>query len=299
MSATTLLSAALAAVLLTACGSARLTPSLPIEGGWAPLPAMCAAEGTDSDGDGLTDECELNLATAFAPVLMQSSTRCTPPPARPRSGIPGGYLHAVQRVGGAIRLVYMPAYYRDCGWSGAKCILADCAPHAGDSEIIAIDLLPRAGSLAVGRIFLSAHCFGRIRSDCRWYEGEELAAFAWTESEPAAPVVWVADGRHANYPSRAACERGHLRFDTCEGTALAFRFPVVPARNVGSRERPIRELERRAGCVSGAWIEPGELLLVGPEEVECFWDPEWRFRGWQGAGEGVTAYGRYLEVLGL
>ena len=170
-----------------------------------------------------------------------------------------------------------------------------------DSELIAVDVVPVSdGRWAVERVFLSAHCFGRSRGSCRWYEGEELSEFSWVEQARSAPVVWVSAGRQANYPSHGACERGHWGIDRCASDASAVRFPISADRNIGSRMHPIRDADRREGCVSGAVVDPAEPLLAGAEEVECFWAPDVPFRGWQGGtGGGATAYARYLEVLGF
>jgi hypothetical protein len=289
--------ALLVVVALSACGAARLAPR---DSGVTALvvPAQCVNQSPDSDGDGLPDTCEVQLIREFAPVLMFSSTRCVAPGPLPREEVPGGYFHAAQPVRDAIRLVYLPAYYRDCGWTGAKCLIADCAPHAGDSELIAIDVVPHEGNgWRVKRIFLSAHCFGRIRSDCRWYEEEELDEFEWIGEPGSAPIIWVSDGRHANYPSRRACDRGHLWIDACDVTARPVRFPARASRNIGSRSAPLSVEGQPHGCVPGSYVEPGEALLVSPRALECFWDGAVRFGGWQGGRNGATAYGRYLELM--
>jgi hypothetical protein len=282
---------------VSACAAPRLVPR---ESATPPLvlPEPCADGSPDRDGDGLPDACEARLATYFAPVLMFSATRCVAPAPLRGDAVPGGYFHAAQPVRDAIRLLYLPAYYRDCGWSGAKCLLSDCVPHAGDSELIAIDVVPDGrDSWRVLRIFLSAHCFGRIRSDCRWYEENELGAFAWVDEPGSAPIIWVSDGRHANYPSRSACGRGHLWLDTCDADARAVRFPVSAARNIGSRSMPLQIEGQPPGCVTGAFVEPDDPLVVAARALECFWDAGVRFGGWQSSGRGSTAYGRYLELM--
>src|SRR5690606_31532961 len=134
------------------------------------------------------------------------------------SRIPGGYFHAAQPFRDGVRLVYLPAYYRDCGWSSRWCVLMDCEGHAGDSELIAVDVerLP-SGAWATTSVFLSAHCFGSSSRDCRWYEGRALDDFEWLKGrQRVAPIVWVSDARNANYPSYAACAGGHGGMDACE-----------------------------------------------------------------------------------
>lgn len=283
---------AVALLLLTsiaACGSrhrapdptAHTPPGIGID--------ACVRAGDDADRDGLTDRCEARLAAAFAPVLVTAPDTCIDSNGLP----PGGYLHGAQPAGNGVRLVYLPAYLLDCGWSGPKCMLpwVDCSPHAGDSEFIAVDVAPSNGHWTVEAIFLSAHCFGDSNGDCRWYRGDELGRFAWAEG---APIVWVSEGRHANYPSRAACDRGHYAIDTCDRNAQRHRFPVVPGRNIGSAAEPGIGGSGRPGCLIGA--ELGADGQVEQDAVECFWSHH-EFRGWQREGDGATPYLRYLEQV--
>ena len=255
----------------------------------------------DIDDDGLSDACERALAAAFAPQLMLHATRCTLPAAGNDDRIAGGYFHAAQPVRGVVRLVYMPAYYRDCGWSGFKCAFVDCSGHAGDSEMIAIDVhRTSAGTWVTEAVFLSAHCDDDPGSECRWYRGDDLDRFEWLNGiERGAPIVWVSDARNANYPSLGACERGHWWMDRCNPDAVPFRFPVAPERNIGSRHVPIVEEGQPRGCVSGRFVDPADGMIVDHESLECFWDPSATFGGWQGAHRGATAYGTHLRELGF
>lgn len=269
--------------------------------GIAAAPGPCLDTEPDADQDGLADPCELALSRAFAPLLMMHATRCTLPSAGTDERIAGGYFHAAQPVQGVVRLVYMPAYYRDCGWDGLECILVDCSGHAGDSEIIAVDVRQlQSGAWVTEGIFLSAHCFGSAKDDCRWYRDRDLDRFEWVDDlERGAPVVWVSDARNANYPSHAACERGHWRIDSCDAASVPYRFPVTPERNIGSRAVPIVDGDHAPGCVSGRFVEPADRMIVAGDALECFWNAASAFGGWQGAGPGATAYGRYLDHLGL
>lgn len=294
---------------MAGAGCARLRPDVMRAPSGEPSSAVGIAAATgpcldvtpDADEDGLSDACESALAEAFAPQLMFQGTRCTLPSAGTGDRLAGGYFHAAQPVRGAVRLVYLPAYYRDCGWSGFKCVFVDCSGHAGDSETIAVDVRRlETGEWAAESIFLSAHCEGDPDGDCRWYSGDDLEQFEWVNDiDRGAPVVWVSDGRHANYPTRAACERGHWWLDTCDAAAAPYRFPVSPERNIGSRARPLVNEGQPAGCVRGRFVEPDDPLIVDPESLECFWDASARFGGWQGARREAAAYGSYLDYLGL
>ncbi len=143
---------------------------------------------------------------------------------------------------------------------------------------------------SVGGIFLSAHCFGRSGDDCRWYRGRDLRLFEWVE---ARPVVWVSEGRQANYPTWSSCDRGHHSIDTCDNHDLAYDFPVRADRNLGSRAAPAQP----GGCVPGADVASS---LVDRGASECFWRSDAGFGGWQGRGTRATGYERYLrEVAGF
>ncbi len=265
--------------------------------GWS---GACLAARDDADRDGLDDGCELALAAAFAPELVVDRRDCLWTPAEP-GRLAGGYLFVAQPSGPGVRVAYMPAYFRDCGWSGPVCLLRGrgCSAHAGDSEVVALDL---AHDSATGRwrttgVFLSAHCHGRSAGRCRWYRGAELRAFAWVDGEAAgAPRVWVARGKHGHYPTRASCDAGHWSYDTCDRNDAAARFPVRSARqNVGSRAHPSPDAE---GCIATDAL-PLSAAGADTAATECIWDPTRPFRGWQAdrIGAAPTSYARYLRDL--
>jgi hypothetical protein len=266
----------------------------------APLavtPAFCEAASTDSDRDGLDDNCELTLAQAFAPILLVDSRDCIwTTRSEPRLG--GGYLFASQPVADGVRIAFLPAYFQDCGWRGALCWFRGprCGAHAGDSEMIVVDVAPAdGGRWATAGVFLSAHCFGRSDGRCRWYRGDELGQFSWADGVTrGAPRAWVALGKHANYPSRESCDSGHWGNDTCDGNREAVRFPVRSARqNIGSRHHPSPMPD---ACIASDQLPLGTTgTSVGTRE--CLWRDAQPFWGWQSDRFGTppTPYARYLE----
>lgn len=292
----------IAALALSAANSAVAQEAPVVPSGitleWSAAECLSAAD--DADADGLSDRCELSLARAFAPLLVVRPGGCNWDESVTPARLGGGYLFAAQpRSSEGVRLAYLPAYFRDCGWSGPKCLLpwVSCDPHAGDSEILIVDVTAGERQWRTEAVFLSAHCFGRSGGDCRWYREDDLGAFEWVDEVAAgAPVVWVAEGRNANYPSRSACDRGHHRIDTCDHHSVRYRFPVVSdQQNIGSRVRPIHG----TGCVSGSELVRGRVRIE-TTAVECFWSEETPFRGWTGEGSGVTPYARYLrEIAGF
>jgi hypothetical protein len=272
--------------------------------------AECAAESprvVDRDLDGVADGCEHALAEAFAPELRVDARECGWDGSVGQGRLGGEYLYAVQRTpgGAGMRIAYMPAYYRDCGWRPAVCRVTRwlCRGHPGDSELVVVDVAfdPGTRRWAAERVFLSAHCHGRSDGRCRWFGGAELERFAWADGRTrGAPVVWVAHGKHGGYPTAAACAGGHWGYDGCGGNRAARRFPVASLRqNAGSRARPFPH-GRGADCI-GADEAGWESAAAKAGTRECFWDERARFRGWQAAeGEGATGYARYLrEVAGF
>lgn len=253
-----------------------------------PFTLSCDTESADSDFDGITDRCELAFASAAAPILVVRAGGCNWDSAAMRTG--GGYFFAVQPVDSVIRVAYLPAYFRDCGWRGVKCWLpyVDCAEHDGDSEFIAIDLKRSVGGAwKVSELFLSAHCFGRHGKACRWYGSGDLGRFNF---EGPHPVIWVAEGRNANYPDKEECDRGLRSIDTCDHNEFRYQFPLHAEHNIGSRLRP----ETPGGCVYGRELNTG---LVDANAMECFWVADRLFAGWQKHGPGVTPYTRYLHDI--
>jgi hypothetical protein len=290
------------AVLLCACAHQASAPVVPPpDATEAGLAVRCAMGGADADEDGLADSCELDFARAFAPMMVTASEGCNWDTSVEPARLGGEYLFAVQEMAvNHVRIAYLPAYYRDCGWQGIKCWLpfVDCAPHDGDSEAVIIDVV-RGGSTSrwhLDAVFLSAHCFGH-GTDCRWYRGAELDRFEWVDAPRGVPVVWVAEGRQANYPSRSACDAGHSTIDTCDRNAMLYRFPIRGSiQNIGSRARPRGS---PGGCFSAAAVGSQSAVPV-PGVEECFWSDSERFGGWQrrDGNEGSTPYARYLVETG-
>ena len=133
------------AVLLCACAHQASAPVVPPpDAAETGLAVRCAMGGADADEDGLADSCELDFARAFAPMMVTASEGCNWDTSVEPARLGGEYLFAVQEMAiNHVRIAYLPAYYRDCGWRGIKCWLpfVDCAPHDGDSEAVIIDVV--------------------------------------------------------------------------------------------------------------------------------------------------------------
>jgi hypothetical protein len=183
----------------------------------------CDALSPDQDDDGLSDACELQIARRFAPLLVVAPGGCNWDESVTPARLGGAYLFGVERVNERLRIAYLPAYYRDCGWHGMKCRLpyVDCSPHNGDSEFVVVEVTEQNNAWSPRQVFLSAHCFGKHAQDCRWYAADN---FIWMAD---APVIWVAEGRQANYPSKRSCDRGIHSIDTCDRNTLRYRYPIL------------------------------------------------------------------------
>jgi hypothetical protein len=150
-------------------------------------------------------------------------------------------------------------------------------------------------------VFLSAHC-GAVDPvlgvfdtdpDCQWWGPEN---FAWVNGVyQGAPVVWVSNGKHANYISFARCQAGTLFLDRCdEGTRVYRRFPISRDFHVLPLARPNWNLipPRRAS-----------YPVVDPSKLEDFalGATETTFNGWQSVsvGGGSTPYGDILRLFNV
>lgn len=285
---------AAALVCLAACVRAP-EPAAPSPAVVAQVRIDCDAAAADPDGDGLSESCEFDIARAFAPVLRVDRADClwSARDARLR----GGYLFAVQPTREGARIAYLPAYEADCGWSGVSCWFRGprCSGHAGDSEVIALDLTRRDAMWRVSAIYVSAHCGNDDR--CQWTPEAELQRFAWNAGG-AAPVVWVSTDKHAHYATRADCERGNWRRDRCASEFSTVRFPVESdQQNIGARGRSHFGAE---ACIAG------NERPIGAQDTatglrECFWLDTASFRGWQQQRFGTSprSYGAILRDLGF
>jgi hypothetical protein len=249
----------------------------------AVTPAKCFANPTtgvmlytDRDQDKVGDRCENDIAAAFVPTFRHSAS----------DNVGHESYWAVNRVGTTsyIRVLYMIGYYFDDGvqegYSGCKLVslwqlLGECDGHHGDSEHVAFTVYYHAktGHWLIHSMHLSHHGGYLLgtRSSLPYPSGIQYTLLG------ARPIIWVADGKHANYPSQAACDAGTgggflvdaiFSFDTCEGNNGFFTLTAPGSRNVGSAR------VRLIDCVAST----NQFYATNPKE--CFWSSA-RFIGWQ------------------
>lgn len=240
----------------------------------------------DADQDWLDDQCEYELAKAFAPAVGMS----------PSDGCPGGepywaakyFPNTQYGTGEFVRIAYMPGYYADCRSGG----------HKGDSEFIMVGIHhnPSTRHWEVKEMYFSAHAviiehfwevykiFGNSSeyitnpNQLEYPSGRSLSY----------PRVWVARGKHANYKSQSACNSGSVfNYDDCSNNVPAGRLRIYRHRNAGSRY-----VNFLSGCVASQ-----NPLYYQNGRRECYYNSE-KFKGWQVSGEsGVTPYASFLHSV--
>lgn len=268
----------------------------------------------DIDYDGMNDYCERMLAEHFRPQLIYHPFDCN-------MGMEpywaAKYFENVASNPGSnhrvARVAYLFSYYLDCGapsgygvactiqglfgtaftlggvlpaWAIGPLPVTDedlCDGHWGDSEFVILDIEYNEDTehWFTASAFFSAH----------WMtEGDKSRRVTWQgglqfpDKTGGYPEVWVAHGKHANYPSRDVCEDDGQFADNCAGNYPRMRPRYGPQYNVGSMQA---NLINPGTCVTG-----GELVQHYPENygIECFWLDTPHFAGWDKYDAGVTPY---------
>ncbi len=236
----------------------------------------------DADRDGVTDQCESELAYSFRPELVYSRD-CNYDSGNARPA--GDYVVAVRRKSGnRVRIAYLPAYFIDCGTSAYK---IPAPGHSGDSEYIYMEVSYISSHWVLEGVKLSAHC-GTASDACGWRSHSSLE---WTDRRRGAPVVYVALAKHAHYPTRAICGRGMYGAESCSGRER-LRYPIsrnAYGSNIGSRGYKLIDCSRPRLSSS----------LATSSSQECYWTSR-NFTGWQSPAYGsATPYSTVLTGLGF
>ena len=264
-------------------------------------PSTCiSASGAginDADYDGLSDYCENLLAWKFRPALTFSAYDCN-------TGMePYWAAKVFPDQGNVVRVAYLFSYYWDCGSPETFSLLCTgqrllgnfgtlvgllpaysigplpvsdedlCASHQGDSEFLLVDLAYDGPSQHwfVQRAFFSAH-WSSDGDHSRW---TATAGLEYPEKFGGYPRVWVAEGKHANYPTRYTCSHDGGITDTCDSNPNGgTQIRHAQMYNVGSGQQPLINAQT---CVTG-----GLLVQYYPDQygIECYWKPGDTFAGW-------------------
>ena len=230
------------------------------------------SDTVDADQDGLRDTCEYAIAKAAHPRLI--TDRDTAANRREE-------YWAVRAEGqSAVYVFYAIAYHRD----------TKTPKHAGDSEFVIVELQrTQEDKLVPKQITLSAH----YKAFWSFDRSDSVAATAIASQGRWHPLVWVSNGKHANYASQEACTTPPLKVityhlplfeDDCSGRRDTVDVRVLRGANLGGGGLPL------ANCVGSRELET--------ENVECLWTVHGRFRGWQKTKPGErtsTGYGVPLQ----
>ena len=193
--------------------------------GWSM--AQCTGSvlsGEDRDADGLLDRCEFAIASNFEPVLYFYDLEAS------QARIP---FWAVKKTGATeVQVFYALSYLRD----GGDPQLNRAYSHDGDSEFIVVRIRNTAGSeWVIEEIYLSAH-YGAPTDSSAWHSYTLLSYY---QNYRATPVVHVAEEKHGNYASRAACDAGAAFQDRCNQVVRAEWLGVLDGRNLGNLTVPL------------------------------------------------------------
>ena len=249
-----------------------------VNGGWTS--ATCrntSLGGGDSDGDGLNDQCEFDVAYAFAPTLKVD----------PSDDVSRDEYYVVMPGSGSKIMLFLAfGYHRDHGYIGG------ISAHNGDSEFLVFELMPAFASDAswkLLRAYLSAHRGERHLGISTDASVRVTGGLLETDSE-GRPLIWVAKNKHANYVSQSACGGGAATFDDCDNNTRTTWFWVNRNGNLG-------QIDHRTYTSSSSCAVPSRSLNTYIRE--CYWIPS-KFYGWQGYNGGrATGYWYILSDFGF
>ncbi len=272
------------------------------------MPPVCHDPNQlDSDSDGLSDTCEIQLATAFSPALSFYQSDQVDRESR-------WFAHPLDY--GYVRLGYLLGYYYDVGNVGnvrSNCQtfltipgLSDfvnwifgggaesCLGHLGDSEWIALDVVYNAGSghWVLQHARLSAHTQPRLLEGTY---GSYPLQLSYPEKAGGYPLIWVADGKHANYESDAACDAGGTSgADECYDTPRYIERANVMASggNIGSWQVKLID-----GVQSINPQHPAIVLGPGYTRTEYYFTPSYFYGWYPGSGAHADGYSSVLEAI--
>lgn len=268
----------------------------------------CADWSVDLDDDGLDDNCEYKLALTFRPLLS--------------TGI-GDDVRREPRWAAmwldddpstkTVRIAYLPSYWIDLGLPTGPILLAcqlmgggtKCGNHSGDSEWLTLDVkyYDSIKHWALVDAHFSAHDWHVpfvLTSDTTLLtnsthdnggDGWFPALMTYPDKKGGYPRVYVADRKHANYPTDSYCDSHgaivlgqRTDFDECDSQRNEVRIEVAANGNIGSRSTPFID------CVVTARTDHPNY---GGGRTECYWTVK-QFQGWLLGGVPADPYSNHL-----
>jgi len=204
-----------------------------VPNGGAPIPDV----SQDADRDGVSDQCEYEIAHSFRPQMRFMSNDCNVgrEPYWAANYLPSS---PVDGSGPVIQVFYAIGYHYDCGCPGMNGV-PDCAPHYGDSEFIVMEMRPEGPDPHLWLLqyaTLSAHYGSQLNSTGTYWRGDLQYDNAPLYSMP---VVWVSEGKHGNYRSQSVCDAGAAYTDNCDNPLAQVWLVADANENLGSSAYPL------------------------------------------------------------
>jgi hypothetical protein len=258
---------------------------------WSSWGATPLDASNDRDSDGIRDDCEFAIAWAFRPMLARNNADDAPgkEPYWSVTRIPGSVT--------GVRIFYALSYYRDAGDP-----VDHYSSHNGDSEFIVIDVQndmnPYDYTLwEVNDATLSAH-WG-VADGLDGTETYGAGSLEYPEVYRGRPRVWVSWDKHANYPTKGACETS--TWDACDTLTTGTVYDDLEVRsdanlgNLHDVQSPTTSRELM-DCVSSRHPGTGGAGYG----IECYWESSSYFNGWQGTtATDATPYDVMLGFYGF
>jgi hypothetical protein len=197
------------------------------------------APSADHDHDRLDDDCEAALAKAFEPELVfgleETATTRLP------------FWASVPDDFGVVRIFFALSYLRDAGdptFGGAS-------SHDGDTEFIVLRVSNTTGT---NWSLLEGYLSGHYETACDSGGWHDAAEFTYAGSTGGRPIVFIAEGKHANYVDLASCDAGGCYQDHCSDFEHE-PLGVLPGSDLGVASHPLVDEVVSAGNHEWYWTD--------------------------------------------
>jgi hypothetical protein len=240
-----------------AVGSQLCSPTAALAGEQLDLTwADCVVAPADADRDGLDDACEFAVAAAFEPEMVFGLEETATERIPFWAARPDGEF--------TMRIFYALAYRIDAG----DPTFGGVSAHEGDSEFIVLRVHYDGNGLwSLVEGYLSAH-YGTGCDAGDWFTNSE---FQYVNSVFGRPLVFSAEGKHANYTDLDRCDSGGCFQDHCSDET---REPVgiEPDRDLGLQSTQLIDEHVVDGNSEWFWTDVifcGWQLSPGADRSEC------------------------------
>lgn len=221
----------------------------------------------DTDADGITQECEYQLANAFRPHLAVTASE-------PFLGREPYFAVKKGDAGSSVHIFYAFAYYRD----GGDPTLFDFKAHPGDSEFVVARVFRSGINWYLESTYTSAHWRAGFTDSS---ENTSHTDLYFPTGARTRPLIWVARNKHGNFSSLGECNSGAVWNDDCSTNSFhaglpTYELEVLSNANLGNSGAPL--INGYVGSRNGM---PG---------TECLWCSGILFQGWTGLSSPDAGY---------